>query len=414
MHITMRTLAVLALAAGLARAAGQDDAVFSTWLGGPEEEEALTAAVVLVDGSILLGGYALDEGALVRLSADGRKVLSRRRTEGPVTDMALDTDHNVLAVGGFGVVQISPDAQEIVWSAPTGGKGARVAAGPGGRVLVLADKTVTVFGAEGKRLGAWKVPGGYVEDVACDTARARVFVTGFDNKRGHNNPVQVAFVYAYDLGGNLLWKAYGWDGKDVDDRGLMADTRGYRLAMGAGKLYVVGESAGGNTIWTRQARDLDAKATMVKGDKYQHAFNTRANHITYIGRLDPQTGASDGGTLLLARLSSNKGNTIRPRALAVDDDGNAYVGGMSAYGCPVSDGAFGAADPRGAWFCVFDPAFRRRYATTFGNGQTAAIALGPGVVVAVGNAKEGLVPHEAMQKEPGGGNDGWAVALTRP
>ena len=117
--------------------------------------------------------------------------------------------------------------------------------------------------------------------------------------------------------------------------------------------------------------------------------------------------------MLLARVEGNKGNTIRPRALAVDAEGNLYAGGMSASGCPISEGAFGAAEPRGAWFCVFDKGFARQYATTFGGGRTADIALGPGAVVAVGEAKAGVVPHEAMQAEPGGGVDGWIVALKR-
>ena len=413
MRITVFAISMVLVAAAISAGAGEEAAVFSTWLGGAEDDR-LTAAVVLEDGSILVGGEAEDEGALIRLSADGQKVLSRRRTEGAVTDMALAPDGRVLAAGAFGVVALSPDAQKILWTNPTGGKNARVAAGPKGSAVVLAGKQVIVVADGGKRRSSWKVKGGYVEDVACDAARGRVFVTGFDNKRGHSNPVQVAFVDAYDGSGKRAWKAYGWGGKEVDDRGLMADTRGYRLAMGPdGKLYVAGESAGGNTMWSRRPQDLDAKADLVKGDKYQHAFNTRANHITYVGRLDPETGASEGGTLLLARLSNNRGNTIRPRALAADAEGRIYVGGASAYGCPMSNGAFGAAEPSGAWFCVFDKTFARRYATAFGSGKTAAIALGPNAVVAVGEAKAGVVPHKAFQAEPGGGVDGWIVALKR-
>ncbi len=412
MRITVLAFSVVLVAATMSLGAGGETVVFSTWLGGAEDDR-LAAAVVLEDGSILVGGDAEDEGALIRLSADGQKVLSRRRTDGAVTDMTLARDGRVLAAGAFGVVALSPDAQKILWANPAGGKRARVAAGPDGSAVVLADKQVTVVAAGGKTRGSWKVKGGYVEDVACDPATGRVFVTGFDNNRGHRNPVQVAFVYAYD-GGERAWKAYGWGGKEVDDRGLMADTRGYRLTMGPdGNLYVAGESAGGNTMWSRRPQDLDAKADLVKGDKYQHAFNTRANHITYVGRLDPRTGASEGGTLLLARLSNNRGNTIRPRALAADAAGNIYVGGASAYGCPVSEGAFGAAEPAGAWFCVFDETFTRQYATAFGSGRTAAIALGPNAVVVVGEAKGGVVPHEARQKEPGGGADGWIVALKR-
>ena len=57
--------------------------------------------------------------------------------------------------------------------------------------------------------------------------------------------------------------------------------------------------------------------------------------------------------MLLARLESSKGNTIRPRALAVDAAGTIYVGGMSASGAPVSEGAFGGQfEGGGAFFCI--------------------------------------------------------------
>ncbi len=387
--------------------------VFSTWLGGAEDD-GLVGVVVLTDGTILVAGNAEDTGALIRLTADGQKVLSRRRTEGPVTDLDRDAAGRVLAAGAFGVVQLSPDAREILWHNPTGGPDARVAPGPGGGAVVLAAKTVTVVAADGRTAASWKVPGGYVEDVACDPAAGRIFVAGFDNKRGRKYPVQVAFVYAYDAEGRCLWKAYGWGGKEVDDRGLMADTRGYRLALGAdGRLYVAGESAGGNTMWTRQSLDLDERAPLVEGDKYQRPFNTRANHITFVGRLDPATGRCEGGTMLLARLSSGRGNTIRPRALAADAEGTVYVGGASAWGAPVSEGAFGRGEPSGAWFCVFGKAFARRFATTLCDGRTTAVALGPEVVVLVGEGKGGLPTVRPFQRALGGGVDGWIVVLRR-
>ena len=59
---------------------------------------------------------------------------------------------------------------------------------------------------------------------------------------------------AHDLAGKQVWAAYGWKGQHVADIQLMADTRGYRLAVGRdGKLYLGGESAGGNTIWMRSS-----------------------------------------------------------------------------------------------------------------------------------------------------------------
>jgi hypothetical protein len=400
--------------------------ILSTWFGGPGEDK-LTAAAVLKDGSFLLGGVeaAGDQkvqtvrgsgtGVLVHLSPAADKVLGIQRLKGPVGDMDVGPAGNVYAVGGFGLVKLGPTGRTVLFRCATGGAGARVAAGPNGSAVVLHSKSVTVVDGRGRRSGTWGVPGDYVEDVACDIRNGLVFVTGFDNKRGHKEPVQVAFVYAYDGAGRKGWKAYAWGGVEVDDQGLMADTRGYRLAMGAdGKLYVAGESAGGNTMWSRRAQNLKEKAGLYKGDKYQHAYNTASNHITYIGRLDPKTGKSLGGTMLLARVASSKGNTIRPRALAVDAAGTIYAGGMSASGAPVSEGAFGGQfDGGGAFFCIFDSTFKRLYATKFCSGTTAAVAVGRSTIVAAGEGKQNLTPLNAFREEPGGKTDGWAVVFTQ-
>ena len=204
--------------------------------------------------------------------------------------------------------------------------------------MVLADRRVTLLDGTGN-VAKFPISGGFVEDVAFEPKLGLIYVCGFDNKKGtppgqRRYPVQVAFVRALDRQGKQVWAAYGWDGQQVADMQLMADTRAYRLAVGGdGKLYVGGESAGGNTIWMRSSLKLEEKAALPKGDAYQQAYNTSANHITAIVRLDPKTGQSEMATLLLARLAvkGNKGNTLRMRALAADAQGNVYAGGPSAF-----------------------------------------------------------------------------------
>ena len=219
--------------------------------------------------------------------------------------------------------------------------------------------------------GRWKVRGIPGQRRLCRRRGLRReagpdFRLRIDNKHGtpprqRNYPVQVAFVRAYDPGGKQVWAAYGWKGQDVADLELMADTRGYRLAMGRdGKLYLGGESAGGNTIWMRCSLDLKKAVNQVEGDQFQHAYNTSANHILAVVRLDPKTGASEMATLLLARIASkgNKGNTLRMRAIAADEQGNVYVGGALASSPPKSPGSFGR-EGGGAYLVAFDKNFRR-------------------------------------------------------
>jgi hypothetical protein len=282
---------------------------------------------------------------------------------------------------------------------------------------VLNGDTVTVLDGAGKVAADWTIAASTFQDLVCDGQR--VYVTGSTNRRGRpagqkSTPVEVAFVHAYDLRGGRQWVAYDWSGQEVADEGLMADTRGLRLALGRdGFLYVAGESGGDNTVWSRQTRDLRAKLPQVPGDRYQTAANTRANPITFVGRLDRRTGKAQGGTLLLSRLKDNKGNAMRPRALAVDDQGRVYLAGHSGVSPPISPGAFGAGEGSGAFFCIFDRDFRRLYATRLSAGTALALGVGKDAIVVAGEAREGLPVLHPLQAQPGGDSDGWAVVFRR-
>jgi len=408
--------------------------VLSSYLGGAGEDK-MTGAAVLGDGTIVVAGTMPDgelkpsdriprqdgrgDGILLRLSADAKKVLSVTRLNGSIEDMDVDAEDNVYITCSAGSAKLNGPTGRRFWQSNVGGEGARIAAGPEGCAAILARKTVMLVESDGRLAKSWLVDADHVNDIACDVNNELIFATGFHNRRGtppgqKNYPVQVAFVYAYDYEGKKVWTAYDWKGQEVADLRLMADTRGYRLAMGAdGKLYLAGESAGGNTMWSRKSQDLKANLPLAKGDKYQVPYNTRANHITFVGRLDPRTGKTEAGTMLLARLSSGRGNTIRPRALAADESGRVYVGGASASYPPISDGAFGGDfEGGGAFFCVFDRDFKRVYATKLCSGITAGIALGKKAIVVVGDGKGNLKTVNPFQAEPAGGkSDGWLVVF---
>ncbi len=422
------TLAVCMVLTGAAL--GQ--CVLSSYLGGAGEDR-MTGAAVLGDGTIVVAGTMPDgelkpsdriprqegdgEGILLHLSADGKRVLSVIRLRGPIQDIDADAEDNIYVASNVGSMKLNGPTGRRLWQSSAGGEGARIAAGPKGGAAVLSQRKIMLVGADGRLAKSWPVDGDHVNDIACDMKNELIFVTGFHNRRGtppgqKDYPVQVAFVYAYDYDGKRVWTAYNWKGQEVADLRLMADTRGYRLAVGKdSKLYLAGESAGGNTMWSRKAQDLKAELPLAKGDKYQVPYNTRANHITFVGRLDPKTGKTEAGTMLLARLSSGRGNTIRPRALAADESGQVYVGGASASYPPVSENAFGGEfDGGGAFFCVFDRDFKRLYAAKVCSGTTAAIAVGKEVVVAAGDGTGHLKTINSFQAKPAGGkSDGWLV-----
>lgn len=407
-------IALVCLMAGPAWGATDLDVRIATYLGSGSEAESQEAIAVAPDGTVVVGGTTPaapagaptdlggTTGTITRLSADGQ-VRSVSKLGAFVDDLDVDQRDGAITVAGdTGVALLSPDAQEVRWQtglgpggSADGSAGRRVAVGGEGTIAAMFGKTVSAFDLEGESLGEFEVEHQFVEDVAVDDASDTVVVTGFDNKRlADGQPVQVAFLSGYDLSGVEKWTNYAHDGDALV--GNEADTRGYRVSMGTdGKLYFAGESAGGNTIFRFQPKDLEIQA-LTRGDDFQHAFNTTANPLTYAGRFDPADGRLEAGTMILPRRSDGKGSTLRPRAIAADEDGNVYVGGVSACCIPgaVEQTFSGQSAPGdyagGAFVLALTPDFRDRllWATWGPGGQVRGLAAGQGIAALAGRVAE--------------------------
>ncbi len=409
------------------------EVVLSTYVGGPKAD-ALYGAAVLPNGSAVVGGVVdaslggkkndqITGGqGIVQVLSKAGKTVAEKRFPAAVDDLDADGQGNIYITGAMGTIKLDGSLRKTIWESKAGGAQARVCPGPKGGAVVLANHSVTVLDGAGQSAASFPVSCGYGEDVAFSPKLGRIYYCGFDNKHGtppkqRNYPVQVAFVRALDLQGKQVWAAYGWGGQQVADIELMADTRAYRLAIGGdGKLYVGGESAGGNTMWMRSSLKLEEKVKLPKGDAYQQAYNTAANHITAVVRLDPKTGQSEMATLLLARLPAkgNKGNTLRMRALAADAQGNVYVGGPSSFYPPKSQGSFGR-DGGGAYLVIFNDQFQRTYATTLaGDGTTNAIAVSHGTLVVAGDCKQELATHRPLKAVGDAEGDGFVTLFALP
>ncbi|MBN2270197.1 MAG: hypothetical protein JXN61_06260 [Sedimentisphaerales bacterium] len=410
----------------------------ATYLGGPQADEA-SAIDVAPDKSIVFAGKILGDkfgktptallgggsGVVIRFNATGAEVLSLTRIGGSVDDMEVNRSNGQIAViGDFGAALLSPDANEILWHRkldPDGGgavasNGRRIAIGNKATVAALHGKRVTIFKSNGF-VGSFILHrNSYVEDVAVDDDTGRVVVVGFDNKRLSalnkscpNCPVQVAFMYAYDLKGNRAWTNYEWTGNECDN-GNEADSRGLRIALGRdGKLVFGAESAGGNSIFRFNPRKL-GEQNQVIGDKYNHPYNTAANHISYYARLDPATGELLKGQFLLARKGDNRGNAVRMAAVAADEKGNVYVAGVATYSMdeqnlPTVEGK--AVAQAGGFVLVVSPDFSKRLLwTTFETDSYAstpkAIAAATGTAAIASDAqKDAMVTVAPIQKEAG-------------
>lgn len=160
--------------------------------------------------------------------------------------------------------------------------------------------------------------GTYIEDALF--YQSDLYYVGFANRKRKGVPVQVPIF----RGPFALWETNGEKlGAD------MADGRLYKIYEHAGNIYVLGESAGGNSQFRWNGLDLKTSTINNGADWWTHAVKTKANHITYVGMIDPLQQKVIRGQFVLTRLPDMEGNTHRANCLFVDESG-VYIGGEAA------------------------------------------------------------------------------------
>jgi hypothetical protein len=453
-------------AASLLGDAGSSDAVRGARI---QPDGAIVLAVNLGAGAALgvtsttLGAATpISNGAVLRLSADGRAVQSITRIASLVNDLSIDAAGNIyVAAWQDGLFKLNPDASAILWRKPDA-RVLRVDATANGVVAALSTTTNDLLGsapgagtlsmhsADGTALGA--IAGRHnTLDVCVDGASESVISLGWRQATAEGNPVQIAYIRAVDYAGAPKYIAYDWSTTVGDPRYLnaptnnMADTRGYRCVIGAdGKLYAAFESAGGNHIFRYSPFEIGTRVTLAGGDLWQQFSNTRSEHKTVFARYEPSTGAFLAGQEYTARLGATqgfRGNTLRVSdgAIMADAQGRVYIGGSSAWGLPLPPHerhvdaperqVFNplATDPSaylgGAWLTVFSPDFKTRLYTTrlTEGGSTSAIdaraMADGGVTIAFGGIASATAITKthtlnAVQPNAGGGAEGWFAVLS--
>jgi hypothetical protein len=345
-------------------------------------------------------------GSILQLSADGTQLLKRAKIGAAINDIAVNPTNGDIAIASdIGVVVLASDLATVRWSdlsqvaarVDIASDGVVVALRGGSQTDAVGDrgtaKTYTIYNANGTQRYARTSGYTHVADIAVDAVTQRVFMTGFQQRDGAAcSQLQVAWLKAFDYDGVEQWVNYDYARGIADATSDCADTRGRRVAVGAdGKVYFAATSAGGNSIfrWGPRVADLQARtaANNVKpdSDQYTDAYNTASNHITYVARYEPLTGAHIVGFKLLTRNgdASNRnarGNTIEPRAIAGDADGRFYVAGYAAYQLKnrplvsLNGNTMAAYAGSDAWALVTSPdATKRETWIAFNNGGKGAI-----------------------------------------
>jgi PKD repeat protein len=449
------------------------DVAFSSLLGGDGLLDRFEAIAYLSNGEIVAGGNfeslnltglsvrnigtpdANDTGWIFRLTGNGNRVLSATRIPGSVLDLGVDDrDHLFIAAGDGGVIQLDPQAQELISNDLSGGFTRRIDVSPQGYHVALHNSgfeagTVSIYDDEGQLLGRY--PGrSLTQDVAIDELRQQVFITGFSNKDSGCNPVQVAYLEARDFDGRARWRNYDWPGTWLDDcdgdgyENNMADTRGYRVTLGQdGFLYAAFESAGGNHIIRRDPKDLSVPVNIVGGDAWNNFNNSKSEHKTVFARYQPEDGRFLLGQQLTARLATTvnpAANTLRVRegCIMADALGRVYITGESAEGLPIPShpGYVASADTvaldpfyppgstsAGAFVLVMDRQFEKRLFVTrlTTGGSITSLAVLPGgegewsSFAFSGYADDTATSHlvNPIQSTPGAGEDGF-IGIMNP
>jgi len=390
-------------------AAADSPLLLSTPIGGPGDDDQVVGVRVQSDGTVVVAtnvapgtrfgdkviqGNAVDGtvGAVIRLKPDGSEVLSLLPISAKLHDLALDEhDRLYVAAGQEGVAVIDAAGRKGLRVVNVGGNCTRVDATGDGASVALAGNTATLIAANGRRIQRVKGKG-YTEDVALHADSKTIILTGFTNNRAFDgnktNPVQICYVWGYGFDGQRKYTLYDWSTDRESDRFLnkptnnMADTRGYRCAIGRdGRLYVAFEAAGGNHLFRYSTTDITEPFKLVGGDAYYSFHNSRSEHKTVFGRYDPATGEALAIQQFCGRLSSGRANAVRVEDgdITADAKGNVVLVGRSASGLPVNQKLEGAGDYEGGAFILIMNAdlSKRVLCTYIGGGNTTAADLRP-------------------------------------
>lgn len=370
-NIAMTALALLACLYPCVPAVAQR-VVASTCIGQPGD--SAVGVAIQPDGAIVVaanvsGGpfHAGDpgpSGVVACLTPDGTKIASKIGVGRSVHDLAIDAHGNIYVAADEAVITLDRKGEKRLWSKALGPVCSRVDAGADGHVAALCharmekdggagESRIHVLDQDGTPLGDFEGRQ-FTTDVAVDSASKTVFYVGFRNATAWEGkrvlPVQIAYVIARSYAGEEKYRLYDWP-TDRRDPGFlnretnnMADTRGYRCAVGGdGLLYCAFECAGGNHIFRweprlRAGQWVSAKDKKPKGDEYHAFYNSRAEHKTFMACFDAATGELLRGQEFCSRLSSGRANSVRVKrgAITGTGDGSVLLAGSAAASLPAT------------------------------------------------------------------------------
>ena len=251
---------------------------------------------------------------------------------------------------GFGdgyVARIDPSGTKLDWIHVLRGVG-----GTETRLLRITDDTVFVdlngvraISLDGRRASDLKVPGFSDRHGSAVSLDGKLVVHGGDrNTNTGREPYRNPYLHIYDGKGNRIETLWNWDSKRVgaDQYRLVSDSSPRRQTFDPkGRLVVAGWSDGGNTVFTREPRDLDVVHGRFKGKFIDSVWGMNVGSLCTIMVIDPGTWQVLDGTFWTSFVPDDAetfGRAVgKPNNASIDslgflDDGSLAIAGTAATG----------------------------------------------------------------------------------
>jgi hypothetical protein len=336
---------------GESTAIGNDN---TFWYGGEVSDVNVNFGKTPVQ---ILGG---GKGILLHFDNDGKTLKTVLRFPASVKDISIDKNSNKMAlVGSFGLIYMDTSNYSVIWSKilPVDSaahpdnyvRGSHVDIGGNGNIASLYGKRITVWDAQGQNLTGsgnmtFGVAAKIVADIALISANNTVVVIGETQKDGGPcSQWRGGWMKAFDYTGNLVWKNYDWTQFEVSGTvapntvNYCADAIPKRVTLGEdNNLYMVSESAGGNSMYQADPRDLTKSLSslgkIAGGDSHNNTSNMSSQHITFMMKYAPTTGNIIKQQVWVSRSANTAANSLKPNDISVDVNGNiAMVGDTASY-----------------------------------------------------------------------------------
>jgi hypothetical protein len=385
------------------------------------ESSEATGLEILNNGQIAVGYSSDDEDTFAIYSETGDNMLASFAI-GKVSDMDTNPDGSTLVIAtDQGVYKYSTanGAMDLIYN----GNAGRVDTDASGNIVIANGQRMTVIDGQGDVLLNRVMTGTYFEDIAIDAQSNLVYAVGFRNQTlPGGNPVQGSYLRAYDMtSGSIAWSRFEFPGNQKANN--IADARLNNVEIGQnGELYIMGQSAGSQTIFRFDGTRLDGPDILQKIDHANDLWNTASAHILYHAHVDKFSGDIINAQLTMGRLKSNgKSNTYAPGDIAVDENGNVYIGGENAYGIQNREGIsingdnvprYDGSDPS---FMALNDDFSQRYSWHSldmggANGRVTQVATRDGKTALLTQYKDGeLYLTDGQDANNGGANINLAI-----